>query len=183
MVKEKGTALRKQQSQLDTMDMERRQTFKVFLPDSLRQADKYPQLEIIFDATFGISKDDAKPFLLMPDTFPPVFKEWLGTIREVKARIDSVEAAYGGSAAIEEEDALTALDLISKVDVRLYEKAKELAEACDLAYFADFKTSGKSTYPLWGYKDRMIAEWEDRNLMPELVAAAKANEKIYWRHL
>ncbi|TGO49259.1 hypothetical protein BOTNAR_0438g00070 [Botryotinia narcissicola] len=208
MVNEKGTTLRKQQSQLDTMEMERRQTFKFFLPDSLRQADKHPQLEIIFDATFGISKDDAKPLLsidesgdekfkvqhtseahglifnrLMPDTFSPVFKEWLGTIREVKGKIDSAEAAYGGSAAIEEDDALTALDLIPKVDVRLYEKAKKLAEACDLAYFDDFKTSGKSTYTLWEYKDRMIAEWEDRKLMPEFVAAAKANEKIYWRYL
>ncbi|TGO12700.1 hypothetical protein BTUL_0083g00030 [Botrytis tulipae] len=208
MVKEKGTALRKQQSQLDTMEMERRQTFKVFLPDSLRQASKYPQLEIIFDATFGISKDDAKPLLsmdescdeefkvqhtleahglifsrLMPDTFPPVFKEWLGTIREVKGKIDSAEAAYGGSAAIEEDDALTTLDLISKVDVRLYEKAKELAEACDLAYLDDFKTSKKSPCPLWEYKDSMIAEWEDRKLIPELMAAAKVNEKIYWRFL
>ncbi|KAF7952380.1 uncharacterized protein EAE97_001877 [Botrytis byssoidea] len=190
------------------MEMERRQAFKVFLPDSLLQADKYLQLEIIFDATFGISKDDAKPLLsmdescgeelkvqhtleaygfifnrLIPDTFPPAFKELLGTIREVKDKIDSAEAAYGGSAAIEEDDASTALDLISKVDVRLYEKAKKLAEACDLAYYDDFKTSGKSTYPLWEYKDRMIAEWEDRKLMLEFVAAAKANEKIYWRYL
>ncbi|TGO42325.1 hypothetical protein BHYA_0009g00040 [Botrytis hyacinthi] len=191
MVKEKGTALRKQQLQLDTMEMERRQTFK---------------LQIIFDATFGISKDDAESLLdmdescdenfrvqytleghgmifnhLMPDTYPPTFKEWLETIREVKGQIDNAEAAYGGSAAIEEDDTLTALDLISKVDVRLYVKAQELAEACDLAYFDDFKTSGKSIYPLWEYKDRMIAEWEERNLMPEFMAAAKANRKIYWR--
>lgn len=210
MVKEKGTALRKQQSQLDTTEMERRQTFKVFLPDSLRQAYKYPQLETIFDATFGTSKDDAKPLLsmdescdedeefkvqytleahglifsrLMPDTFPPVFKEWLGTIQEVKGKIDSAEAAYRGSAAFEEDDALTARDLISKVDVRLRKKAKELARACDLAYLNDFKTSRKSTYPLWEYKDRMIAEWEDRKLIPELMAAAEVNEKIYWRFL
>ncbi|KAF7925891.1 hypothetical protein BELL_0831g00050 [Botrytis elliptica] len=208
MVKEKGTALRKQQSQLDTMEMERRQTFKVFLPNSLRQANKFPQLEIIFDATFGISKDDVKPLLvmdercdekfrvqytleghgmifnhLMPDTFPPIFKEWLETIREVKSQIDDAEAAYGGSADVEEDDEPTALDLISQVDVRLYVKAKELAEACDLAYYDDFKTSGKSTYPLWKYKDRMIAEWEERKLMPELMAAAEANRKIYWRYL
>ncbi|TGO47269.1 hypothetical protein BCON_0286g00120 [Botryotinia convoluta] len=208
MVKEKGTALRKKQSQLDTMEMERRQSFKVFLPNSIRQAGKFPQLEIIFNATFGISKDDAKPLLvmdercdeefkvqytleghgmifsrLMPDTFPPLFKEWLETIREVKGQIDNAEAAYRGSAAVEEGDALIAPDLISRVDVKLSEKAKELAEACDLAYFDDFKTFGKSTYPLWEYKDRMIAEWEERKLMPELMAAAEANSKIYWRYL
>ncbi|KAF5873074.1 uncharacterized protein Bfra_008351 [Botrytis fragariae] len=208
MVKEKGTALRKTQSQLDTMEMERRQSFKVFLPNSLRQANKFPQLEIIFDATFGISKDDAKSMLimderceeefkvqhtleghglifsrLMPDTFPPVFKEWLKTIQEVKGQIDNAEAAYRGSADVEEDDALTPPDFISRVDVVLYEKAKELAEACDLAYYDDFKTFGRSTHPLWEYKDRMIAEWEERNLMPELMAAAEANWKIYWRYL
>ncbi|TGO25361.1 hypothetical protein BPAE_0082g00470 [Botrytis paeoniae] len=172
MVKEKGTALRKTQSQLDTMEMERRQSFKVFLPNSLRQANKFPQLEIIFNAT-----------RLMPETFPPVFKEWLKTIQEVKGKIDNAEAAYRGSADVEEDDALTAPDLISKVDVRLYEKAKESTEACDLSYYDDFKTFGRSTYPLWEYKDRIIAEWEERKLMPELMAAAQLNRKIYWRYL
>ncbi|KAF7889614.1 uncharacterized protein EAF02_002029 [Botrytis sinoallii] len=208
MVKEKGTVLRKQQSQLDAMEMERRQSFKVFLPNSIRQANKFQQLEIIFDATFGISKDDAKTLLimdescdeeykvqytleahglvfsrLMPDTFPPVFKEWLETIREVKARINYVEAAYRRSATVEEDGALKAPDLFSTADDRLCEKAKELTEACDLAYLDDFKTFSKSTYPLWKYKDRMIAEWEERKLMPELMAAAEANRKIYWRYL
>ncbi|KAF7954511.1 hypothetical protein EAE96_005632 [Botrytis aclada] len=208
MVKEKGTALRKTQSQLDTMEMERRQSFKVFLPISIRQANKYPQLEIIFDATFGIAKGDVKPLLimdercdeefkvkytveghgmifsrLMPDTFPALFKEWLETIREVKGQIDNAEAAYRGSAAVEKDDALTAPDLISILDVRLYEKAKELAEACDLAYSKDLKTFGRSAYSLWEYKDRMIAEWKERKLMPELEAASLSNEKIYWRYL
>ncbi|KAF7908354.1 uncharacterized protein EAF01_004109 [Botrytis porri] len=208
MVKEKGTARRKTQSQLDAMEMERRQSFKVFLPDSIRQAYKHPQLEIIFDATFGISKDDAIALWimdrnceeefkvqhtlevhgmvfsrLMPDTFPPVFKEWLKTIQEVKAQIDNAEAVHRDSAAVEEDDKLTALELIFKVDARLYEKAKDLAKACDLAYCDDSKTFGKSIYPLWEYKDRMIAEWEERNLMPELMAAAEDNGKIYWKYL
>ncbi|TEY59732.1 hypothetical protein BOTCAL_0187g00060 [Botryotinia calthae] len=208
MVKEKGTALRKNQSQLDTMEMERRQSFKVFLPDSIRQADKFPQLQIIFDATFGISKDDLKPLLemdercdgafkvqdtveshgmvfsrLMPDMFPPLFKQWLETIREVKSQIDNAEAAFEGNVAAGENDALTALDLISRVNIRLHQRATILAGACELTCFDDFETFGRSTYPLWEYKDRMIKEWEERKLMPKLMAAADANEKIYWRYL
>ncbi|KAM0140669.1 hypothetical protein ACHAO1_002355 [Botrytis cinerea] len=208
MVKEKGTALRKGRSQLDTMEMQRRQSFKVFLPESIRQADKFPQLRIIFDATFGISKDGVKPLLkmdercggkfkvqntveshglvfsrLMPDTFPSLFKKWLETIREVKSQIDNAEAGFEGNVAAEENDALTALDLMSRVNIRLHQRATILADACDLTCFDDFETFGRSTYPLWEYKDRMIKEWEERQLMPKLIAAADANEKIYWRYL
>ncbi|KAF7940163.1 uncharacterized protein EAE98_000290 [Botrytis deweyae] len=172
-----------------------RNVHKLDLLISIKQVTEYKDLNfgLIFEAIFGISREEVQALLEMdercggifrvesiveyhgtlyarqiPQRFLPLFKQWLEGVRKVQNQIDDRTelTACRGHAT------LTASALTSKIDDKLLQAVKRLGRRCEESYIEDNFQPAESNH------SKIIAEdWRKRAILSKFRAIqAKAKQ-------